>query len=113
MKDTSLILKELKAQAEGYGIHVAYVCSFLLSDPKLLLWTGSPKSHQHHYGKGGLINHLSEVVNLCLKNREIYPEHRIDEKELFMAALFHDAGKLFDRCEGASRGVLTPAVSPN
>lgn len=96
MRDPNLVLKNLKDRVLLLGDNVVFVCNFLLNDPKLPLWSGSSLSYQHHYGKGGLINHLYEVVELCFLNRSLFLDYQIDENELFMAALFHDAGKLYD-----------------
>jgi 3'-5' exoribonuclease len=98
------LLEQLKIRASAYG--VTDVCSYLFDDPKFLVWSGSSKPHQHHYGKGGLIQHTYEVVMLCSDNADFFTDpkfvtvmeqgYKIDKTELFLAALFHDAGKLYD-----------------
>jgi 3'-5' exoribonuclease len=46
----------------------------------------------HHAYIGGLAEHTSEVVELCLKVCEIFP--RLDRDLLLTAAMLHDIGKL-------------------
>ena len=87
-------LDQLKNKARTLG--VAEVCEGLLDDDRFPLWSGSSKSFQHHYGLGGLLQHTYEVVELCFTVSGMYPQHDIDPTELFLAALFHDAGKMYD-----------------
>lgn len=92
-------LKELRAWANMLGEDVEKVSAYLLDNPNLPLWSGSSLSSQHHYGKGGLIIHIWEVVRIINETLQVaLPQYlnKIDEKEWFMAALFHDAGKLYD-----------------
>ena len=86
----------LKEYAKYFGKEVEDVANFLLDDPRFPVWSGSSLKIQHHYGKGGLVRHTHETVALCISNAANFPEHKIDRKELFLAALFHDAGKLYD-----------------
>lgn len=95
-EDVKTKLSSLNVIASELGGDVVEVCNYLLKDPKFPVWSGSSLPMQHHYGKCGLINHLYEVVKLCFINKSFFPEREIDSKELFMAALFHDAGKLYD-----------------
>ena len=73
------------------------VCEDILNDDRFPVWSGSSKEGQHHYGEGGLAEHTLEVIDTCFKMRELY-ENRIviDPKELFLSALFHDVGKMYD-----------------
>lgn len=59
------------------------------------IWSGSSKPNQHHYGKHGLVIHTTEVVKLCLANRELL-QVNIDERQIFLAAIYHDVGKMWD-----------------
>jgi 3'-5' exoribonuclease len=68
----------------------------MLSNPRLPLWSGSSRKGQHHYGKGGLLSHTTEVVRLCFKMANEFPEHDISHPVLFLAALYHDCGKMWD-----------------
>lgn len=67
----------------------------VLADPRFPIWSGSSKKGQHHYGKGGLILHTSEVIDLCLNNNH-YLDYGIPSSYLFLAALYHDVGKMWD-----------------
>jgi 3'-5' exoribonuclease len=87
-------IDELKEMAIRLGVDK--VCNQLLNDHYFSIWSGSGKEHQHHYGRGGLLDHTHEVVKLCFLNKNYLPDLDIDDKELFMSALFHDAGKLRD-----------------
>jgi len=73
------------------------VSKYVLEDNRFVQWSGSGDPNQHHYGYGGLMIHTAEVVELCFIMREHYEGvHVIDPVELYLAALFHDAGKMFD-----------------
>lgn len=71
------------------------VCKVVLENKNFELWSGSGIKEHHHYGKHGLIIHTAEVVKLCLTNNETL-NYGIDPKKIFLAALFHDAGKMWD-----------------
>lgn len=71
------------------------VCEPIFSNPNFVLWTGSSKPTLHHYGKGQLVVHTAEVVELCLQCNQTL-QAGINEAELFLAAFFHDVGKLED-----------------
>jgi len=53
-------------RANNLGVYD--IASVVIDDPRFELWSGSSKEHQHHYGKGGLIQHTYEVVILCFAN---------------------------------------------
>lgn len=72
------------------------IANYLLDDQHFAVWSGSAKSEHHHYGDGGLVRHTWEVIHLCFVNKEALGITTIDDNELFLAALFHDAGKLWD-----------------
>lgn len=65
--------------------------------PQFEYWSGSHNNLLHHYGDGGLIRHTWEIVEMGL---EIIPMLNLYEKvnpaEFYLAALFHDTGKMFD-----------------
>lgn len=71
------------------------IASEVLHMPGFIDWSGSSKPYQHHYGRHGLLIHTSEVIDLCMFNN-LKMKANIDIKELFLAALFHDVGKIWD-----------------
>lgn len=92
---------ELRIMAERY--HAEHISDFLLLDARFPLWSGSSKPEQHHYGRGGLAIHTLEVVRLCLLNHDYFCaigkpaiEDSRGEVKIFLAALYHDAGKMWD-----------------
>jgi len=86
-------LLELSDLAYMYG--VVSISDIILKDPRFVIWSGSSKPSQHHYGTGGLAVHTFEVVELCkINNRHLsYP---LKDRDIFLAALFHDVGKMWD-----------------
>lgn len=68
------------------------------------IWSGSSKPNQHHYGDGGLAAHTIEVLELCKTNADAvsfndgFHSHDavVFGPVLFLAALYHDYGKMFD-----------------
>jgi len=98
MQDTLQLVEKLKQKALSLSLdeNVYTVSKDIIEDEKFRLWSGSSKNHQHHYGKGGLINHTFEVIDLCFIIKHQYPQYSIDSKELFLAALYHDVGKMYD-----------------
>jgi len=90
-------LEKLNGQVKTLGDDVYEVCKGILEDERFSIWSGSSQSYQHHYGKGGLVQHTSEVVDLCFKVKSFYDHtYEIDSKELFLSAFFHDVGKMYD-----------------
>jgi 3'-5' exoribonuclease len=86
----------------AHNLGVYDIASVVIDDPRFELWSGSSKKHQHHYGKGGLIQHTCEVVGLCFANFNLLKSTTfcniidIDPIELYLSALFHDCGKMWD-----------------
>ena len=79
-------------------LNVTHLANFVLKDSRFTEWSGSSKKNLHHYGTGGLITHTCEVVQLCLQNNEYFKgtEKYVDPAKVYLAALFHDAGKMWD-----------------
>jgi len=85
--------EKLIERAEILGVYD--IASVVIADPRFELWSGSSKPEQHHYGKGGLLRHTHEVVELCITNCSLL-QLNIDQVELYLSALFHDCGKMWD-----------------
>jgi len=79
----------------AYHLYLSNISSEVLENPKFSIWSGSSKPYLHHYGRGQLAQHTMEVIDLCFQNN-IYLGKPIDERKLFLAALFHDVGKMWD-----------------
>lgn len=77
------------------SLHVDHIANHVLGDGRFYLWSGSSRKEQHHYGKHGLVMHTAEVARLCIANNE-YLGDKLDNTELFLSALFHDCGKMWD-----------------
>lgn len=86
-------INKLKDLAKEY--YVFDLAKHVLDNPKFELWSGSSNPNKHHYGKGQLAQHTLEVVQLCLLNNK-YFSTKINEQHLFLAALYHDVGKMWD-----------------
>lgn len=65
--------------------------------PQFVTWSGSHNAMLHHYGPGGLVRHTWEVVGLgidAIGSLKLY--EKINMVEFYLAALFHDTGKMYD-----------------
>jgi len=88
-------LAALRRAAETLGC--VDLASKVLDDVRFPKWSGSHHKLAHHYGEGGLLTHTFEVVTLSLNTAQLYSDiHKIDTKQLFLSALYHDYGKLWD-----------------
>ena len=67
-------------------------------DGQFLEWSGCRFPDNHHYGSDGLGEHVLEVVETCLMIASFYEDqgYKINKQILFLSALFHDVGKLYD-----------------
>lgn len=89
-------LSYLTDKANMLGPQVASLFAYFISNhPEFLMWSGSHHQDAHHYGKFGLIKHTTEVVKLCFATKETIGVD-VDDITLFLGAVFHDVGKLFD-----------------
>lgn len=70
----------------------------VLDNPLFEVWTASSHPEVHHYGTGGLLTHTFEVVTLCAINNMAFTKmgKGVNSDLLFLAALYHDIGKLTD-----------------
>lgn len=89
-------LEELRKMAK-YA-QVMGPAAYVLNDKRFVVWSGSHLERAHHYGEGGLLRHTYEVCKISGMMYEMfkdrYPE--LDICVLFLAALFHDYGKIWD-----------------
>ena len=76
-------------------LNVYFFCEELLTSDKFKVWTGSGNRNQHHYGYGGLVIHTCEVVRICLSVNDLLGT-QLSPKKIFLSALFHDVGKIWD-----------------
>lgn len=88
-------LKFLKDLAKKY--RVQGIANEVFNNPKFTIWPASASRTNHHYRQGGLVEHTAEVVELCLINNNYFEDNKhSNEMALFLAALFHDVGKMWD-----------------
>lgn len=80
------------------------VVSVITDNPKFAKWWGGLRG-QHHDFEGGLARHTREVIELCFDSIKRL-NLKIDKKEIFLSALFHDIGKTYDYMENPETGVM-------
>ena len=85
----------IRDQAVQLGADISAIVDCLLSDHRFAVWSGSDANTKHHYGKAGLVIHTAEVIKLGLAVQATL-SLPLDAKEWFLAALFHDVGKMYD-----------------
>lgn len=79
---------------------------YVLKNENFRIWSGSHNANLHHHGDGGLAQHTLEVVELSLQNNRYY-NFAVGEHKVFLAALYHDFGKLWDYEKTAAGWVKT------
>ena len=89
----STLKERLLERAKDFGVEL--LAQHVINAPNFDIWSGSSQPHQHHYGKHGLITHTAEVIDLCLHTNDDLGVG-LDKRKIFLAALYHDYGKLFD-----------------
>lgn len=91
-------LRDLIILADQFGVR--NIADVVLKNEKFPIWSAcclrQDGSTAHHYGKGGLLQHTREVVDLCLFNNAYFKQSKVIDKHLYLAALFHDVGKIWD-----------------
>ena len=87
------VFHELQLMARQFD--VANVAGVLLNDPRFEYWTGSLDG-KHHYGKHGLLIHTHEVISISFAVKQTLKFDDVSDQEIFLSALYHDAGKLYD-----------------
>lgn len=76
-------------------LKVTDLAAKVIGCPSFQTWTATADSSKHHYGFGGLRDHTIEVIQLCLSSNFTLGSP-CDRAELFLAALWHDYGKIWD-----------------
>lgn len=78
--------------------NVLEISNVVLKDERFSFWSGSHTKELHHYGTGGLAQHTWEVIEFSLRNNNFFQVlgKGVDSEKLFLAALFHDSGKMWD-----------------
>lgn len=89
------MLARLKKTADS--VDATDISGVLLDNWKFSVWPGSAQEGSHHYGTNGLMQHTYEVADLMLRVRAQFPVNQMpSQREVFLAALFHDCGKIWD-----------------
>lgn len=92
---SSIEVERIREAAKSVGILPGDLLTmFVLNNPDFPKWSGAGRPEHHHYGDGGLIVHVREVIELSLLNNSYH--NYVNPKLVFYAALYHDIGKLRD-----------------
>jgi len=93
-------IKELREMASKFDDDVVVVIAReVLNMPEFATWSACQNHPGHHFGGGGLAQHTFEVAELCQMNgykSNAFGNTVINHKVLFLSALFHDIGKVWD-----------------
>lgn len=94
---TTTAITYLRDGAAAISLDAISLTERVLAYPGFTSHSGSV-DNRHHYGEGGLLRHTAEVAQLCMANATLGADwgHRVDMRVLWLAAVAHDAGKLFD-----------------
>jgi 3'-5' exoribonuclease len=76
------------------GLDVGLVADHVLLNEQFKEWSGSTDK-KHHSRQHGLLEHTYEVAMICKKNMMFY-YGQINIQVLFLSAIYHDFGKLWD-----------------
>src|SRR5512137_1658922 len=89
----------LRSRATQHNVRQVFD-ELLANYPQFEYWPGSHNKMLHHYERGGLVRHTLEIVEVGL---HVIPElnlcGKVDPIEFYLAALFHDTGKMYDYAE--------------
>jgi 3'-5' exoribonuclease len=82
----------------AFRLNVAQLTNVVLNDPRFPEWTGSSNPKSHHYGDGGLAQHVLEVTQIGLSQIPYFKSlgRAVNPRHYALAAIFHDAGKMWD-----------------
>lgn len=92
-------VKELSHIASTFGQETLVIANEILLNNQFSSWPACQFPDGHHYGNGGLSKHTYEVVRLCLDtadDSDRFGNSPVNIRVLFLAALFHDIGKIWD-----------------
>lgn len=90
-------LYKLWRRAALLGDQIVDIITPVLDNPNFAICSGAGKVGSHHYGDGGLAIHTAEVVDLCFVTMQTIPiRPLIDDRLMFLAAFWHDVGKMWD-----------------
>lgn len=92
-------------QIKANQLNVRYLANKVLERNDFRIWSGSSKPEQHHYGNCGLLIHTQEVVHLCLLNEQAM-NLGLDRQLVYLAALYHDIGKVWDYTPNMPHGQI-------
>ncbi len=99
----------LRNKARELGVGEVYD-SLLIDYPQFKRWSGCHNPQLHHYGEGGLMRHTWEIMEVGFHTISIPSLNltgKIDPVEFYLAALFHDNGKMYDYTEVTNSGGTT------
>jgi 3'-5' exoribonuclease len=86
----------IRAMAVKMGVMPVHD-ELLYQYPQFVRWPGSHNQLLHHHELGGLARHTWEIIDVGM---HIIPQlnlcDKIDPRAYYLAALFHDTGKMFD-----------------
>lgn len=94
-KDHIGALRNLSAIFDLSG-NIPEIVKPVLDDQRFAVWTGSGRAVSHHYGKGGLARHTFEVASSSDLMARQYGLTMAQRMVLFVAAVWHDYGKIWD-----------------
>lgn len=89
---------------------VCEIAKRVIFDKQFIEQSGCHCELGHHYGKHGLLYHTTDVCVSCMENGFSYSSsYKLNLEELFLSALFHDYGKIWDYeyCEDKDEFVST------
>lgn len=89
-----IVMCDLRRMATSCGVRK--VADRVLTDPRFSFWAGSSVEGAHHHYDGGLAEHTCEVAKLCFDTIDSLQIRDVNRQEMFLAALFHDVGKMWD-----------------
>lgn len=88
--------KLYELSSSRYFEHLRVYWEPVLNNPDFKVWSGST-GDKHHYGNGGLVEHVYEVIQLSLTVNSTFDiDKKVNEDLIFLAGLYHDLGKMKD-----------------